>query len=119
MAGRSKGGLNGMTVQESNNAGLGQGGSMFIDTASTYTPPAGQVFISIQVQAAATFTADSTGLAAQDSTKYMSTVGTASQTGPPGEIIDASNVFPPGITIHGRWTSIDLQGGTVIAYLGS
>jgi hypothetical protein len=116
---RNKGGLNGMTVQESNNAALGQGGSMFIDTTATHTPPAGQVFISITVLSSATFTADATGLAAQDSTKYISTTGTASTSSAPGQLIDASNVFPTGITIHGRWTSIDLAGGTVIAYLGS
>ena len=119
MATRSKGGLNGMTVQESNNAALGQGGSMFIDDNATCTPPAGQVFISITVLCSATFTADATGLAAQDSTKYISTTGTASTSSPPGQLIDAANVFPTGITLHGRWTSIDLVSGVVIAYIGS
>tara|TARA_R110002020_G_scaffold391607_1_gene601998 strand:+ start:1395 stop:1751 length:357 start_codon:yes stop_codon:yes gene_type:complete len=118
MAGTRKGGLNGMTVQESNNAALGQGGSIFIDDGDAYTPPAGQVFISITMLTAVTFTADATGLAAQDPTKCIGTNGTEKLTGPPGQVIDASNVFPPGLTIHGRWTSIDLNGGSVIAYLG-
>lgn len=112
-----KGGLNGMTVQESNNAGLGQGGSMFIDDTVAHTPPTGQVFISITVISSATFEATAAGLAAQDSSKFMSTVNTGG--GASGNLIDASNVFPTGITIYGRWTSIDLAGGSIVAYLGS
>ena len=118
MAGRNKGGLNGMTVQESNNAALGQGGSVFIDDGSTHTLPAGQVFISITMLTAVTFTADATGLAAQNPTKCIGTNGVVNVSGPPGAVIDASNVFPAGLTIHGRWTSIDLNTGSVIAYIG-
>ena len=118
MANKNQGGLNGMTVQESNNAALGQGGSVFIDNGSAYTLPAGQVFISITMLTAVTFTADATGLAAQNPTKCIGTNGAINVSGPPGQVIDASNVFPPGLTIHGRWTSIDLNGGSVIAYIG-
>ena len=33
--------------------------------------------------------------------------------------IDASNSFPKGMTIYGRWTSIELNStGTVLAYIG-
>ena len=123
MAGTKGGGLNGRTVQESNNAALGQGGSMFIDDTQTYTPPAGQVFISIQFITSTIFVAAATGLAAQNSGIYISTVdsgnGAASTSSPPGQLIDASNSFPAGATIHGRWTSIDLVSGSLIAYLGS
>jgi len=35
-----------------------------------------------------------------------------------GDVIDASNTFPKGITIYGRWTSLDLASGSAIAYLG-
>ena len=118
MAGRNKGGLNGMTVQESNNAALGQGGSVFIDDGSTYTLPAGQVFISITMITSVSFIASATGLAAEHPTKCIGTNGVVNVSGAPGQVIDASNVFPPGLTIHGRWTSIDLNSGSVIAYLG-
>ena len=32
--------------------------------------------------------------------------------------IDASNSFPAGVTIFGRWTEIDLDAGMLIAYIG-
>jgi hypothetical protein len=32
--------------------------------------------------------------------------------------IDASNTFPKGVTIYGRWTEIDLTSGLCIAYIG-
>ena len=35
-----------------------------------------------------------------------------------GDVIDASNTFPKGITIYGRWTSWDLASVSAIAYLG-
>ena len=35
-----------------------------------------------------------------------------------GDVIDASNTFPKGITIYGRWTSLDLASGSAIAYIG-
>ena len=35
-----------------------------------------------------------------------------------GDVVDASNTFPKGITIYGRWTSLDLASGSAIAYLG-
>ena len=118
MANKNQGGLNGMTVQESNNAALGQGGSVFIDDASTYTLPAGQAFISITMLTSVTFIASATGLAAEHPTKCIGTNGVVNVSGPPGAVIDASNVFPAGLTIHGRWTSIDLSTGSVIAYIG-
>ena len=37
------------TVQESNNAGLGQGGSVYLNTASTTFTPTNGVIIAIQV----------------------------------------------------------------------
>ena len=35
-----------------------------------------------------------------------------------GVEMDASNVIPSGLTIFGRWTSMTLSAGTVIAYFG-
>ena len=112
------GGVNAYTVQESSNTGLGQGGSVFIDTtAQDITPPSGRVFVAITIVEAAEFTKLEAELTGGESL-YISTAGTASTTGPPGYLIDASNVFPAGITIFGRWNKINLDLGVVIAYLG-
>jgi hypothetical protein len=109
------GGVNAYTVQESSNTGLGQGGSVFIDTADQdITPPSGRVFVAVTIITAAKFNE----LEATAPDMYISTSGTASTTGPPGYLIDNSNEFPAGITIFGRWDKIDIDAGAVIAYLG-
>ena len=61
---------------------------------------------------------DTAGLIAEDKTMYVN-----SDTGSTG--ISASNTattdsetFPEGVTIYGRWTSIALDSGKVIAYIG-
>tara|TARA_R110002167_G_scaffold180127_4_gene380274 strand:- start:1517 stop:1855 length:339 start_codon:yes stop_codon:yes gene_type:complete len=107
-----KGGLNGFTVQESNNVGLGQGGSIFIDTTGTdylaTTYDANSVFVAITVVSSAAFN----DLIAPQSDKYIGTTGAM------GSAIDTSNTFSAGLTIFGRWSKIDLSAGAVIAYLG-
>ena len=35
-----------------------------------------------------------------------------------GGLTAASQVFPKGVTIYGRWTEVDLASGTIIAYIG-
>jgi hypothetical protein len=119
-------GLHKYTVQESGNAGLGQAGSMFIDTTDAASPPTGRVFVAITIIEDATFDA-SGGLIAEDSNIYMNTEAAAhglsdgSETiakGSGGDQIDASNTFPAGVTIYGRWTEIDLNDGSVVAYIG-
>ena len=35
-----------------------------------------------------------------------------------GGITAASQVYPKGVTIYGRWTEIDLDGGSLVAYIG-
>ena len=115
MAGVRKGGVNNYTVQESNNTGLGQGGSLFIDTADQdITAPDNHVFVAITIVAAAAFN----DLVSTEPDKYMGTTGTASTSGPPGYLIDNSNTFPGGVTIFGRCNKIDINSGSVIAYIG-
>ena len=113
MAGK---GIHSYTVQEGTNAGLGQGGSMYINGATEHTAPAGQVFVSITILIETTFTK----LVAEDPTLYMGTNGVASTSSPPGIVITGSHKFPQGITIYGRWTSIQVGAlDIVVAYLGS
>ena len=108
--------------------GFGQFGSVFADANGAITPPTNKVFIAI------TFLADTTldssgGLVADTNYGSAEFVGTeaaahdaptatiASGTG--GDQIDVNNTFPKGITIFGRWTSINIgTPGALIAYIG-
>ena len=123
MAGK---GIHTFSVQESQNAGLGQAGSVFIDASGASSPPTGKAFIAI------TFLADtvldaSGGLVAENQNQYANTEAAAhnesdgSETtiqGSGGLQIDASNTFPQGVSIYGRWTEIDITSGMLIAYIG-
>jgi hypothetical protein len=109
--------------------GFGQMGSIFADGDADLKPPTNRVFIAI------TFLADSTldasgglvGDTANDAVEFVgtdvaahnATAGNATTvSGEQGVAIDASNVFPAGVTIFGRWTEIDLDAGMLIAYIG-
>jgi len=123
MAGK---GIHTYSVQESQNAGLGQAGSVFIDASGAASPPTGKVFLAI------TFLADtildaSGGLVAENENQYANTEAAAhneadgSETttqGSGGLQIDAGNTFSAGITIFGRYTEIDITSGMVLAYIG-
>ena len=115
------------SVVEASNLGFGQVGSIFLDASGAASPPTGLVFISI------TFLEDTIldatgGLVAEDENQYANTEAAAhnesdgSETatqGSGGLQIDASNTFPQGATIFGRWTEIDIgSSGMLIAYIG-
>ena len=101
-------------------------GSVCTDGGDAIKPPTGHVFIGFTVLAAATFEAAG-GLVAEDENAYANTehaagdLAAGSETpseGSGGVELDASNSFPAGVTIHGRYTEIDIAGGTIIAYWG-
>ena len=115
------------SVVESNNVGLGQLGSIYTTASSdAIKPPSGSVFVSIQCLTDTTF--DSTGgLIAEDATLYFNTASAAgdmadgsetSDVGSGGKQIDNSVSFPQGSVIFGRWTEIDINSGSIIAYVG-
>ena len=118
MAGR---GIHSYTVQEATNVSLGQGGSMLITVADEdNTPPSGQIFTAFTVIGDANVTFN--GLVPENTNLYFGTGGTESHTSPPGEVLTNSLTgaeFPPGITIYGRWTSINIDSGSIVVYLGS
>ena len=124
--------------------GFGQMGSLFLDASGAASPPDGKVFVAITFLADTIFDA-SGGLVAQtkdivangaNTGKTLATVeglewiGTeaaahnlsdGSETaisGSGGLQIDASNTFPKGVTIYGRWIEIDLTSGMCVAYIG-
>jgi len=102
-------------------------GSVFTTASSdAIIPPTNHIFVAFTVLAAATFDA-SGGLVAESATTYANTEDAAgdladgsetSVEGSGGVEIDASNSFPAGVTIYGRYTEIDVAGGTIIAYWG-
>ena len=113
------GSLRKYTVQEADNAALGQAGSIFIDhtTNSTDATAANGVFVAITIVADAKFDT----LTPEDGAgkQYIGT-GTASDSGAGnGNVAVGTSIeFPTGVTIYGRWSTINLGGGSVIAYIG-
>ena len=111
--------------------GFGQLGSVFNDTGSAITPPTGKVFVAITFLADCAFNATAGLVGDNDTTagiEYISTdaavhnvtVGSeTTSTGGGGKVIDASNTFPKGVTIYGRWTKITNNAATpMVAYIG-
>ena len=118
--------------------GFGQLGSAYTTASSdAIKPPTNKVFIAITMLADTVFDA-SGGLIADNPTvrTALATTATAgvyigtekaandladgSETtdeGSGGIVVD-SVTFPKGITIYGRWTEIDVNSGSVIAYIG-
>ena len=101
-------------------------GSVCTDGGDAIKPPTDHVFIGFTVLAAATFDAAG-GLVAEDENAYANTDQAAgdlaadSETtveGSGGVELDASNSFPAGVNIYGRYTERDVAGGTIIAYWG-
>ena len=95
---------------------LGQQGAIFSDNQSAIVAPSGKVIVAITMVTDVTFDA-SGGLLAADTTKFMNTAGAT--TDPAGIQVDASNTFPAGMTIYGRWSEADPATGSIIVYIGT
>ena len=133
-----------MAMKDITEYSFGQLGSVFLDASGAASPPNGKVFIAITFLADSVFDA-SGGLVSQtketvslgaNTGKVMATehglewasteaaahnVSDGSETaisGSGGLQIDASNTFPAGVSIYGRYIEIDLTSGMCIAYIG-
>jgi len=105
----------------------GQLGSVFSDVDGAITPPTGKVFIAITFLGDTTLDSSS-GLVADTNYRSCEFIGTDASahdaaaatitSGTGGEQVDVSNIFPQGLTIFGRWTEIDIDAGSLIAYIG-
>jgi hypothetical protein len=101
---------------EASNVGLGQSGSVYSNTQDNLTPVNG-VFVAITVLDTAKFTVLQPE--GGDGVKFASTTtASTSGTGDGNEILPATQEFPQGITIFGRYKSITLAEGSIIAYIG-
>ncbi len=118
--------------------GFGQLGSAYTTASSdAIKPPTNKVFVAITMLADTVFDA-SGGLVADNPTVRTAVATTAtagvyigtekaandladgSETtdeGSGGKVVD-SVTFPKGVTIYGRWTEIDVDSGSVVAYIG-
>jgi len=122
----------------SSDISLGQLGSGFVDNTGAFLPPAGKVIVAITFMSDLKFSAltaelptDATFKGPQTSAGVaeINSFGTVTQTaangtqaGSAGYTPDASNVFPKGLTIYGRWKGFTLSAadstGGLIAYFG-
>jgi hypothetical protein len=95
--------INKYTVNESSNVALGQTGAKFISDTEVHSG----TFVAITMLEDTVFNA----LTPTDTTNGY---GVGSYNGN----TMASETIPQGVTIYGRWNSIDLTSGLVIAYIG-
>tara|TARA_R100000900_G_scaffold76895_2_gene60927 strand:- start:292 stop:636 length:345 start_codon:yes stop_codon:yes gene_type:complete len=102
------------TVVEAQNVALGQTGAAFTDTTDLYTPPSGSVIVAITMLTDVEFAA----LTPESTSFHYGT--TAAAPGTNGATVANSDTFPKGVTIYGRWLSLDLQtaGDKVVIYFG-
>ena len=95
--------LHKLTVVEAGNASLGQAGAKFISDTAEHTGS----FVAITMLEDTIFsvltpsdTSDGYGVGSYNGNSM------------------ASETIPQGVTIYGRWTTVDLASGMVIAYIG-
>ena len=90
-----------------------------LDTDST---PASNVNRTDKVFVAITFLADTVfdnaGLTSDDNTMYPNDTVASTGIDADGGAVTDGVTFPKGVTIYGRWTSILLDSGSCIAYVG-
>jgi hypothetical protein len=110
-------GLHTYSVQEAQNAGLGQVGSIHVAGTTAVTTAKG-VFVAITFLEDTTFNTGASGLIPESSQLYPSSDGASTDIDSDGGVAVDSETFPKGITIYGRWTGFQLATGKVIAYIG-
>jgi len=107
---------------------FGQMGSVFTSVDGAITPPSNRVFVAITFLANTTL--DSSGGLVSDTSndgvEFPSTQAAAHDAGAAtavsgtgGDQIDVNDSFPAGVTIFGRWTSINVGSGMIMAYIGT
>ena len=114
-------GLHNYTVQEAQNATMGQLGAIYEAGTHAIDAPSNVVFVAIQFVTDTVFDSSNTeGLVAEDNNKWPNSEKGANDwdnTGGNGDTTN-SDTFPAGMTIYGRWTAFKLASGSVIAYVG-
>jgi len=99
---------------------FGQMGSVLISgvaaaTSNTVAGMEGAVFCAITFLEDTVF--DDDGLISSEPTKFPNSAVVQDGISPNTAVTD-DETFPKGVTIYGRWTTITLDSGKVIAYVG-
>ena len=106
-------------VVETQNAALGQAGSIFVTGTTAVTCGTGSgVFVAIQFIEDTVFASASGGLVAETEQLYPDDAGTGTLIDADGGAAIDGETFPQGMTIFGRWTGFTLASGACIAYVG-
>ena len=107
------GSLHKFTVQEAQNASLGQARAIMVKGVNEVTCKNG-VFVAI------TFLENSIfgSLTSEDTQMYPDGVGTGTDISATNGDNVLTETFHKGVTIYGRWTSFKLASGLAIAYRG-
>jgi len=106
--------------------GFGQMGSILIctytnavtarDVNNSVFKDRNAVFVAIQFVEDTVF--DTAGLVSEDDTIYINSSAGSTGIDADGGSSTDSVTFPKGLTIYGRWTSVQLDSGKAIAYIG-
>ena len=125
-----------MGYNMSSDIALGQLGSGYLDDAGALTPPTGKVIVAItciqdtsftlltqELPTDATFKGPKTSAGVAETNSFGTTANIAASNGVNSDAVAASDVFPKGITIYGRWKAVTLNTSTtatsqVIVYYG-
>ena len=112
--------------------GFGQLGSGFSDADAAFTPPSGKVIVAITFLEDTTLTAltpatdmyldGTTGADLKGAAAFFGSTTAVGANGGNAAEIDNATKFPKGLTIYGRWSSVDPNGasttGGIICYFG-
>ena len=98
--------------------GFGQIGSAYLADADVdYTPPSGKVVISILSLDDATEFNTLTPVNTDDAA-YFGTITPVAGNGTNSDAVPATETFPAGTTLFGRWSKVQIDAGAVVLYLG-
>ena len=105
-----------LAVIEAQNVALGQGGSILIDQSTTDQDAVclNGIFIAIQFIEDTVFGT----LTGETSQLFVSSGQTSTTVDANAGAAATAVTFPAGMTIYGRWTTINLASGACIAYVG-
>ena len=111
------------TPQEAMNIQMGQvGSSVLTAAADDLTPPTGCVIVAIQILESST---KIDNLDSEDDTRYLNTNSAShdyatadTEHGTGGDTFPTTAALYPGMVIYGRWTSVSVSQGSLIAYFG-
>ena len=112
--------------------GFGQMGSAFTDEDAAVTPPTGKVIVAITFLEDTTLTAltpatdmyldGTTGADLEGAAAFFGSTTAVGANGGNAAEIDSATKFPKGLTIYGRWSSVDPSAasttGGIICYFG-